>query len=178
MWVYIKVVIDIGYKSKSKMNQVVDIIQDMIKSNQDILKILNCDDSDTNIYELPNLSRTEASKVVKEKILTRPREFADNQQCCYMVLQYGNKRYHHEKNMYFNGNTFDIVILCHNDIRINNIIGDRVLEIEQIIEDTFDGKNLDKVACKCYVRYSESVSAKSTDYTGRRLEIEFNDFKG
>ena len=157
------------------MNQVVDIIQDMIKSNQDILKILNCDDKDVDIYELPDLSRTEASKVVRNKILTRPKEFADNQQCCYMVLQYGDKLYHHERNIYFNGNTFNIIILCHNDIKVNNIIGDRVLEIEQIIEDTFDGKNLEKVACKCYVRYSEPVTAKSSDYTGRKLIVEFND---
>ena len=169
--------IDIGYKSKSKMNQVVDIIQDMIKSNQDILKVLNCDDRDVDIYELPDLSRTEASNVVREKILTRPKEFADNYQCCYMVLQYGNKIYHHERNMHFNGNTFDIVILCHNDIKVNNVIGDRVLEIEQIIEDTFDGKELDKIACKCYMINSESVSIKSSDYTGRRLTIGFADFK-
>lgn len=157
------------------MNQVVDIIQDMIKSNQDILKLIDCDDSDVNIYELPDLSRTEASRVVRDKILTRPKEFADNQQCCYMVLQYGDKLYHHERNIYFNGNTFNIIILCHNDIKVNSVIGDRVLEIEQIIEDTFDGKNLDKVACKCYVRYSEPVTAKSSEYTGRKLIVEFND---
>lgn len=166
-----------GYKSKSKMNQVVDIIQDMIKSNQDILKLIDCDDSNVNIYELPDLSRTEASRVVRDKILTRPKEFADNQQCCYMVLQYGNKIYHHERNMYFNGNTFDIVVLCHNDIKVNSIVGDRVLEIEQIIEDTFDGKDLDKIACKCYMLDSESVSTKSSGYTGRRLTIGFADFK-
>lgn len=159
------------------MNQVVDIIQDMIKSNQDILKLIDCDDSDVNIYELPDLSRTEASRVVRDKILTRPKEFADNQQCCYMVLQYGDKRYHHERSFYFNGNTFDIIILCHNDIKINNIVGDRVIEIEQIIKDVFDDSFLDKVACKCNVISSVSISTKSSDYTGRHIMLSFSDFK-
>lgn len=166
-----------AYKSRSKMNQVVDIIQDMIKSNQDILKLIDCDDINVNIYELPDLSRTEASNVVRNKILTRYKEFADNQQCCYMILQYGNKRYHHQKSMYFNGNTFDIAIFCHNDIKINNIVGDRTIEIEQVIEDIFDDKYLDKVACKCQVVSSEPAFARSSDYTGRHITIAFSDFK-
>lgn len=160
------------------MNHVVDIIRDMIKSNQDILKLLNCDDSTVDIYSLPNPSRSEAQKIVKEKIIARQKEFPSNEQCCYMVLMYGNKLYHHEKNVYFNGNSFDIYIFSHNDIRVNDIVGDRVLEIEQCIEDMFDGKELDGIACKCSVYGSKPATINSNGYSGRHIVIEFNDFKG
>ena len=164
-----------AYKSKSKMNQVVDVIQDMIKSNQDILKLISCDDSNVNIYELPNLSRTEASKVVKEKILTRPKEFSDNQQCCYMVLQYGNKGYHYGRNDYYNDNTFDVIILCHNDIVQNEFVGNRLLEIESILECMFDYAYIDKMHCRCMILNSIPAGIKNTDYSGRRITLAFVD---
>lgn len=167
-----------GYKSKSKMNQIVDVIHDIIKSNQDILKILSTDDEKTDVYELPDLSRKEAIETIRNKILTQPKEFEDNFQCCYMILQYGNKTYQYEKNRKFNGNTFEILILCHNDIRVNDVIGDRVLEIEQILEDLFDNKDIDKISCRSHIRHSELIASRNTNYTGRRLMINFSDFNG
>ena len=164
-----------GHKSKSNMNKVVDIIQDMIKSNQDILKLISCDDRDVNIYELPNLSRTEASKVVREKILTRPKEFADNYQCCYMIMLYGDKGYHHRENNYYSGNTFDFIILCHNDIILNKFVGDRVLEIENEIESMFDYSYIDEMSCRCVVSGSIPAGIKGSNYNGRKVTITFID---
>ena len=161
-------------KSKSKMNKVVDIIRDMIKSNQDILKLLDNDAKDVDIYSLPNLSRLEASKVVNDKIITRPKVFSENEQCCYMVLMYGNKTYHEARNTWFNGNNFDVYILCHNDIRINDIVGDRVLEIEQLLEDMFKDAELDKVTCRTSIANSEP-SVIDNGYTGRHITIRFYD---
>lgn len=166
-----------AYQSKSKINQVIDIIQDRIKSNHTLLRLLSCDDSNVDIYKLPPLTRNEANKIVRDRVLSRPKEFQDNYQCCYMVLQYGNKIYHHNKSFHFNGHTFDITILCHNDIKLNDHTGDRIAEIEQIIEDLFDNSFLDKVACKCNVSKSEPVYARSSDYSGRRITLSFSDFK-
>lgn len=162
-------------KSRSKMNKVVDIIRDMIKSNQDILKLLNCDDEKVDIYSLPNLSRLEANKVVDDKIIARPKEFSDNEQCCYMILMYGNKAYHEARNAWFNGNSFDIYVLCHNDIKLNNIVGDRVLEIEGLLEDMFKDTELDKVTCRTSIVNSETITSTNNDYSGRHIAIRFYD---
>lgn len=162
-------------KSRSKMNKVVDIIRDMIKSNQDILKLLDSDDKNVDIYALPNLSRLAANEVVKNKIISRPKEFSDNEQCCYMVIMYGNKAYHEARNSWFNGNSFDIYVLCHNDIRLNDVVGDRVLEVEQLLEDMFKDAELDKVTCRTSIVNSESITSNNNDYSGRHIAIRFYD---
>jgi len=78
--------------------------------------------------------------------------------------------------MFFNGNTFNFYILAHNDIKVNDSVGDRCLEIEAILEDIFSGLKLDGVACKCSVIGSDFISSKSTNYSGRYVQIAFSDF--
>lgn len=163
---------------KLSMNDVTRIILDMVKSNKDILKILYHDVAAIDIYNQPELDIPEAQKVIEDKILTKRKEFSDDYKCCYMILRYGEKNYHEEKNIFFNGNTFDIYILCHNDIIINDHIGDRTCEIERLVEETFDNKPLKGVACKCKVLWSESRDLSKTNYSGRHVKIEFKDFNG
>lgn len=164
--------------ARASMNDVTKIIVDMIKSNKDILKILYHDVATTDVYKQPDLEMEDALKVIKDKVLVNRKEFSDDYKCCYMILRYGEKNYHEEKNIFFNGSTFDIYALCHNDIIINDYIGDRTCEIERLIEETFDNKPLKGVACKCKVLWSEARDLSKTNYSGRHIKIEFKDYNG
>lgn len=163
-------------KSKSKMNDITLMIKDMVKSNQDILKLIKFTDTEIDIYSQPNLSGKDSRELAKKYILERPKEFDDANMACFIVMTYGRKLYHHDKNMFFNGNTFNFEILAHNDIKVNDYVGDRCLEIEAILEDIFSGVKLDGITCKCSVVGSEFTTAKSTNYSGRYVQIAFSDF--
>lgn len=166
-----------GAKSKSKLNQVIDEIHFRIETNQDILKLLHFDAYDTDIYNQPNLSSSVAQKINDERIHDKKKKPLDSDQTCYIAMWYGRKAYYHEKNQFFNGNNFHIVILCHNDIIINRYVGDRTCEIENIIADLFDNQSIG-TACRCKVVSSEDVDIKGVDYSGRHIILSFADFNG
>lgn len=160
------------------MNEVMFQIHDMIKSNPDILKLLYYTDNTINPLEQPNLTLTQAKEVVKNNIYTRKKIPMENENIqCYIAMRYGQKIYHHQRNQFFNGSTFNFYILCHNDYDTNEIIGSRVCEIERLIEDMFDGGNVGTV-CRTTISRSIDSDINSTDYSGRFIEVVFNDFNG
>ena len=163
--------------NRSDLNNVVATLRTMLVSNKDLLKILHYDGKDIDIYDSKyDLSPTIAKSVVKDKILPYEKEFTDNEKCCYMFMLYGDKAYHQRNNHYFNGNTLVFYILCDRDIVYNNYIGNRTYEIEGIIKEVFDGATVDEVVGVCHVVSSEPVSAKGTNYSGRKVTIAFSDF--
>lgn len=166
-----------GNKSKSAMNKIMDEIHFKIKSNQNILKLLMFDDKTVDIYEQPDLSRKESLEVTKNRIFTRKKMPDKDEMSCYITMWYGIKNYHQRKNTGFNGNTFNIRITCHNDLITNDHVGDRVCEIENIIEFLFDDKDIGAV-CKCHVIDSEDGDINGTDYSGRHITIRFSDING
>lgn len=157
------------------MNQVMDIIQDKIVSNKDILKLLYYDNADVDIYAQPNLSLTQVLEVVKKRVWKRKRKPLENIKECYISMWYGRKLYHNKRNSFFNGNTFNMVILCDNDIVENDYIGDRVCAIEAILNEEFDNADLG-ATCKCKVVDSNDVDVKNSNYSGRHVVLEFHDF--
>lgn len=165
-----------GNNSRSTMNKIVDEIHFRIKSNQDILKLLFHDGKDIDIYEQPNLSRNQANEVRKDKMFLRKRVASEGEMSCYICMWYGRKIYHHQKNQHYNNNTFSIAIICHGDIIINDYVGDRVSEIESIIEELFDGKDIG-ATCRCTVVNSEDIEVRGASYIGRQITIGFSDFK-
>ena len=159
------------------MNDVVMVFKDKIKSNQDILKLLKYTDSEIDIYAQSDLSGSEARSIAKSFIKETPMNFDDNNAACFIILMYGNKQYHANRNIYFNGNTFDIYIACANSIKFNDIVGDRCLEIEAIIRDMFDDVVVDGIMMKTYAGNSSSI-LPTKGYSGRYLTLQFADFNG
>lgn len=160
------------------LNDIMFQIHDMVKSNQDILKLLYYNDNMINPLEQPNLTLTQAKEVVRNNIYTRKKIPMENDNIqCYISMRYGQKIYHHQRSQFFNGNTFNIYVICHNDYDTNEIIGSRVCEIERLIEDMFDGGSVGTV-CRATVNRSIDADINSTDYSGRHIEIVFNDFQG
>lgn len=158
------------------MNDIALMIKDMVKSNQDILKLIKYTGTEIDIYSQPNLSGKDSREISEKYILERPKEFDDASMACFIVMTYGTKLYHHDRNMYFNGNTFNFDILAHNDIKVNDYVGDRCLEIEAILEDIFSGVKLDGIACKCSIVGSDFTKGNNSNYTGRYVQIAFSDF--
>ena len=163
--------------SAAKMNDIMFQIHDKIKSNPDILKMLYYMDNETNPLEQPRLTLAQAKQVVKNNIYTRKKvpSDKDNAMQTYISMRYGQKVYHHERNKYFNGNTFTFYVLCHNDYDTNEIIGSRVCEIERLIAEMFDGGEIG-TTLRTEVSNSIDVDVSNTDYSGRSIEIVFYDF--
>ena len=163
-----------GANSKSDLNKIIDVIEDMVKSNQDILKLLSSDNAKTDIYNLPDYtSPKKIQDIVDEKMFNYKKEFDNNTMCCYMVMSYGRKLYHQTKNIYFDGNTFYFYILCHTDIIDNDLSGNRVNEIEHAIVQMFNGRILPNYGVRCKVVNSGEIQVKSTKYEGRVVAMEF-----
>lgn len=161
-------------------------IHDKIKSNPDILKLLYYTDNTINPLEQPNLTLTQAREVIKNNIYTRkkiPLE-TDNIQA-YISMRYGRKIYHHQDNHMFTDSTFNFYILCHNDYDTNETIGSRVCEIERLIEDIFDLKEIivsrdvgNDVKLMMEFLPSSDIDVNGTDYSGRMIQVKFNDCNG
>lgn len=163
--------------SASTMNEIMFQIHDKIKSNPDILKLLYYADNTINPLTQPNLTLTQAKQVIKNNIYTRKKIASDKDtgMQCYISMRYGQKVYHHDRNSYFNGNTFTFYVLCHNDYDTNQVIGSRVCEIERLIAEMFDGGEIG-TTLRTRVSSSIDVDVNSTDYSGRSIEIVFYDF--
>lgn len=152
-------------------------IHDKIKSNPDILKLLYYTDNNINPLEQPKLTKTQAQQVIKNNIYTRKKIPMENDTIqCYICMRYGQKIYHHQKNHFYNGNTFNFYVLCHNEYDTNEIIGSRVCEIERLIEEMFDSGSVD-TTCKTMLTRSVDTDVNGTDYSGRHIEIVFSDFQ-
>ena len=154
-------------------------IHDKIKSNPDILKLLYYTDNTKNPLTQPKLTLQQAIQVVKNNIYTRKKIPSDKDidMQCYISMRFGQRVYSHERNQFFNGNTFNFYILCHNDYDTNQVIGSRVCEIERLISEMFDDGEVG-TALKTRVVQSIDVDVNGTDYSGRHIEIVFSDFKG
>ena len=169
-----------------KMNDVMAQIHDKIKSNPDILKLLYYTDNTINPLEQPRLTLAQAKQVVKNNIYTRKKVMSESDTIqCYISMRYGQKIYHHERNQYFNGNTFNFYVLCHNDYDTNEIIGSRVCEIERLIEEMFDIKEItisttESHDIKLMMEFlpSSDIDVNGTDYSGRMIQVRFNDCNG
>lgn len=162
---------------KHKMNEITDIIHDKVKSHKEIQKLLYYDESDVDIYNMPDLSRSQAKQVMNNNIFTKKQAFSKDEKAkCYLCMQYGTRRYHGKRNSYFDGNTFNFYVLCRNDIAINDYVGSRINEVEGILEEIFDDGEIGTV-CRSRMISSEDFDAKD-DYYGRHIIIEFYDFNG
>ena len=161
--------------SKSKMNEIILMIKDMIKTNQDLMKLLKYTDVNIDIYNQADLTTRELRETCDKFIKESPMEFDDNKSACFIILMYGDKIYHHNNNIFFNGNTLELFIFCHNDIKVNDFIGDRTLEIESLIEEMFDNVKLDSIRCKTYLSNSRIVNSNH-NYSGRNVQIMFSDW--
>ncbi len=161
---------------KAKMNEVTAIIESMIEENHDIVKLLYyCNDQDVNPYEQPLPPIPELVKLMDTRVLKYKKLFEDSESCAYIILRYGRKKYHEDTNMYFNGNTFDIWVLCHNGIVDNRQVGSIVNEIEECLIAMFDNVFLPKLTCRCTIYSTESVDVNRTDYSGRHIQLSFSD---
>lgn len=157
------------------MNEVMAKIHDKIKSNPDILKLLYYMDNSKNPLEQPELTLSQTQQVTKNNIYTRKKIAKENESIqCYISMRYGRKVYHHQKNQFFNDNTFNFYILCHDDFDTNEIIGSRVCEIERLIEEMFDDGDVGTV-CNTIVTKSIDIDVNGADYSGRHIEIMFID---
>lgn len=154
-------------------------IEDMIKTNQEILKILYYDDNSINPLGQPDLTRSQAKEVCRKYIFKGKKIPADNDTTLktYICMRYGQKVYHHRQNQYFNGNTYKLYVISHDDHDNNAYIGSRVCEIERCIEDMFDDGEI-SVVFKTNVGNSVDFDIKGVTYSGREIIIEFSDFNG
>lgn len=155
------------------MNDIMFQIQDKIKSNPDILKLLYYMDNTKNPLEQPPLTRVQAEEITKNNIYTRKKIPKENETISsYVSMEYGQKFYHHQDNKFLNGNTFFFYVLCHADIDTNHIIGSRICEIERCISEMFDNGSIGTV---CNTVVSESRNIGVGDYIGREIKMVFMD---
>lgn len=171
--------------AKNNKNEILAVIHDKVKSNQEILKLLYYDNS-VNPLVQKDLTITQAQTVCEKYLFTRKKVLVDKSEYirCYLTMRYGEKKYHHDRNSYFSGNTFKFWIISHDDYDTNEWIGSRVCEIERCLADMFD--------CKEITVYREDGSSvpistevdRSTDmdftaeYSGVHVIVKFNDCNG
>lgn len=134
--------------------------------------------NDVDIPNAKDLNRDEAIKISKENIFIEDKAPADLSPVvkCYVCMSYGVKKYHEDINQFYNGNNFIIRVLCHKDVRAC-LNGDRVYAIEECVKQVF-GKG--RVGTTGNTKLSDSIpiSAKSGDYSGVEIIIQFKDFNG
>lgn len=164
-----------GYK-----NAVRNEIVSKLKSNMTLLKFLYyVDDLDADITTLPNLTASQIRDVVDNYIYKYEKVEANTEtdKRCYISMNYGLKQYHAQNNHYFNGNTFNLYIVCERAIDYLTQHGSRMDAIEQCIADMFD---YGEVGCtgNSKVDYSEPISIKGSDYICTHISIIFYDKQG
>lgn len=160
-----------------KKNEVLREIKTKIKSNMMLLKFLYYTDVlDEDITILPDLTSEQIRDIVDSCIFNYPKLEANKEsdKKCYLCLTYGTKQYHMDKNKFFNGNTFDIYIICDRDIDYNIINGSRIYAIEDCIAELFDEGEVETIGLS-RIDYSEPVAIRGTDYIGIHIAVSFFD---
>lgn len=159
-------------------NKVTVEISNLLKSNQLLLKFLYYVSNDIDIVNAKKLTAEQANTTAKNCIYREMRLPADTfeNSKCYICMEYVQKTYHTERNMFFNGNIFVIRLVCHKDCR-NTLNGDRMYALEQCIAETFEGAKVG-VTSDVVMIDSNYLVIKGTDYSGVEIKIGFQDFNG
>lgn len=158
-------------------NEVTRDIKNQIRSNMNLLKFLYyVDEVDKDITLLPDLTPTQIRDVVDNYIYDYQKVEAnrDTDKRCYISLSYGIKQYHALNNPYFNGNSFDIYIMCAREVDYNKINGSRINAIEQCIADIFEDGDVGCVG-KSRIDISEPANIRGSEYVGIHISIIFYD---
>lgn len=170
--------------AKNNKNDILPIIYDKVKSNQEILKLLYYDNS-VNPLEQKNLTLTQAKEVCEKYLFTRKKIPTENEYIrCYLTMRYGEKKYHHDRNSYINGNTFKFWIISQDDYDVNKWIGSRACEIERCLAEMFDCNEIDVIkddgaTIPIFTEISYSTDMDYSDkYSGVFVVVSFNDGNG
>ena len=158
-------------------NAVLREIKNQLRANMTLLKFLYyVNVTDKDILILPDLTSEQVRDTVDKCIFNYPKLEANKaaDMGCYICLNYGTKQYHYEDNKYFNGNTFDIYIICDRDIDFNTVNGSRIYAIEDCIAGTFDPGEVSAIGLS-RVEYSEPVAVRGTNYIGVHIALSFFD---
>lgn len=163
-----------------KKNAVRHEIVNKIKSNMILLKFLYyTDELDKDILSLPDLTLSQIKDVTDNYIYRYQKieGHKDTDKKCYISMNYGIKQYHEKNNIYFNGNAFDIYVMCDRTVDYNKSNGSRIDAIEECIANIFDNG---EVGCIGFskIDFSEPINIRSSDYVGVHISIIFYDKNG
>ena len=125
---------------------------------------------------MPDLSSSQIRDIIDSSIYRYEKVEANKtiDKKCYISMNYGLKQYHARNNPYFNGNAFNIYIMCSRDIDFIEANGSRVDAIEHCIADIFEDGELNTIG-KSRVDFSEPISIRGSDYVGSHISIVFFD---
>ena len=156
-------------------NEVRYEILNQIKSNMTLLKFLYyVDELNKDITTLPDLTHSQIKEVTDNYIYKCQKVEAkrDVDKKCYISMNYGTKQYHASNNPYFNGNSFDIYVMCDRDVDYNKSNGSRIDAIEACIASIFDNGEVGCIG-KSKIDTSEPINIKGSDYVGVHIPIVF-----
>lgn len=129
-----------------------------------------------DILSLPDLTPSQIRDVVDTSIYRYQKVEGNNNldKKCYLSMNYGIKQYHTVQNPYFNGNTFDIYIMCERDVDYIEANGSRIDAIEHCLASIFDNGDIECIG-RSRIDLSEPINIRGSDYTGVHITIAFYD---
>ena len=156
-----------------QLNELRETIMNKVMSNQDLLKfIYYCDKSD--ILSQDDLTKTQIQSLKDTQIFKYDRMPMKEQDeaKCFLSMQYG-RVLHDTKNTHWVIPLFAFTIAC-SDAILETANGNRILAIEQCIENIFHYQNVGNIG-QVFVVGSEPRTA-DTGFHARAITIKFLDY--
>lgn len=159
-----------------QLNELRESIMNKLMTNQDLLKFIyycNTDDK-TDILSLPNLTKEQRKSLINTQIFKYKRMPLNSQTDakCFLSMQFG-RIIRDVKNNRWMLPLFAFTVVCSDSIA-ETLHGNRILAIEQCIEDTFSYQNVGNVG-QVYIVGSEPETA-DTGFQVRSTTIKFVDY--
>ena len=160
-----------------QLNELREAIMNKVTTNQDLLKfIYYCDTDDkTDILSLPNLTKTQIKSLINTQIFKYKRMPIKDQveAKCFLSMQFGRVR-RDTKNNHWTIPLFAFTIVCPESILENTISGNRILAIEQCLEDIFSYQHIGGIGMT-FVVGSEPETV-DTGLSSRTMTLTFLDY--
>jgi len=156
-----------------QLNELREEIMNKVMSNQDLLKFLFYCDTD-DVLSQPNLNRTQRQSLINTQIFKYKRMPLNSQTDakCFLSMQFG-RVIRDVKNNRWMLPLFAFTVVCSDSIA-ETLHGNRILAIEQCIEDTFSYQNVGNIG-QVYIVGSEPETA-DTGLQARSTTMKFVDY--
>ena len=156
-----------------QLNELREEIMNKVMSNQDLLKFLFYCDTD-DVLSQPNLNRTQRQSLINTQIFKYKRMPLNSQTDakCFLSMQFG-RVIRDVKNNRWMLPLFAFTVVCSDSIA-ETLHGNRILAIEQCVEDTFSYQNVGNIG-QVYIVGSEPETA-DTGLQARSTTMKFVDY--
>ena len=165
------------------LNYIREIIFQEVMTHEELIKFIHYHDIDTDITQLPNLTKREKNSLINKKIFKRRRFPATTEKADVMLsMEYGSRAYNGSGNGRTNKSMQEFVSpkFCFNVIVHETVDetenGSRLLAIEHCLLQLFHNQKIGTLGTS-YISHTETILCPQ-GYIGICVTMKFTDFIG